>query len=122
MGRRPKIDGIETFNGPNKWLSNFSWSSLDFEGERYPSVEHAFQAAKLRTNEERRSWGFTRSDLTFGEANRLGCQVTLREDWREVREAVMAACLAAKFADPALRARLLATGNHELIDGHSGSP
>ncbi|CAK0790231.1 unnamed protein product [Prorocentrum cordatum] len=34
----------------------------------------------------------------------------------------MAACLAAKFEDPGLRARLLATGDRELVDGHRGSP
>eukprot|EP00927_Polykrikos_kofoidii_P031642 TRINITY_DN27181_c0_g1_i1.p1 TRINITY_DN27181_c0_g1~~TRINITY_DN27181_c0_g1_i1.p1 ORF type:complete len:670 (+),score=63.20 TRINITY_DN27181_c0_g1_i1:85-2010(+) len=118
----PKLDPIETFNGPHKWLSNFSWSTVDFEGERYPSVEHAFQAAKLKTNGERRSRGFTRADLTFGEAKRLGRQVPLRDDWREIREDVMYACLESKFADPVLRSKLLATGDRKLIDGHSGSP
>ena len=34
--------------------------------------------------------------------------MVLREDWREVREDVMRGCLRAKFADPALRAALLA--------------
>ena len=38
--------------GPYKFLSNFFWSQLDYEGLCYPSVEHAFQAAKLRRNEE----------------------------------------------------------------------
>lgn len=39
---------VERFSGPYKFLSNFFWSELNFEGLKYPSVEHAFQAAKLR--------------------------------------------------------------------------
>lgn len=115
-------EAITTFNGPHKFLSNFFWSQLVFEGLTYPSVEHAFQAAKLKNSSERKEWGFTDSNISFGAAKRLGRQVALREDWKDIREDVMSRCLAAKFADPALRAKLLATGNAELIDGHSGSP
>lgn len=113
---------IEAFSGRHKWLSNFSWSHLEFEGLLYASVEHAFQAAKLKTNDERRRWGFLDPALGFGEAKRLGRQVSLREDWKDIREDVMAACLRSKFADADLRAKLLGTGESELIDGHYGSP
>lgn len=115
-------DCVQTFNGPHKFLSNFFWSELEFEGARYPSVEHAFQAAKLTTNADRVAWGFTDDKLSFGAAKRLGRQVQLRADWREVREDVMAACLKSKFSSSDLRTKLLATGTRELIDGHSGSP
>eukprot|EP00439_Symbiodinium_sp_Y106_P015034 s4244_g2.t1 len=120
-GERFQDGAVERFQGPYKFLSNFFWSQLDYEGLCYPSVEHAFQAAKLRRNEERLAWGFTGS-VSFGEAKRLGRQVPLREDWKEIREEVMASCLSAKFSDPSLREKLLRTGNRELIDGHSGSP
>ncbi|OLP87949.1 Swarming motility protein YbiA [Symbiodinium microadriaticum] len=120
-GGRFEDGAVERFQGPYKFLSNFFWSQLDYEGLCYPSVEHAFQAAKLRRNEERLAWGFTGS-VSFGEAKRLGRQVPLREDWKEIREKVMASCLSAKFADPSLREKLLRTGERELIDGHSGSP
>lgn len=115
-------DAILTFNGAHKFLSNFFWSQLVFEGLTYPSVEHAFQAAKLKSSSERKEWGFTDSNVSFGAAKRLGRQVPLREDWKDIREDVMAQCLEAKFVDPALRTKLIATGNVELIDGHSGSP
>lgn len=118
----PRNGAINTFNGPYKFLSNFFWSELEFEGLRYSSVEHAFQAAKLRTNDERAEWGFTSTELSFGEAKRLGRQVSLRSDWKDIRENVMFACLEAKFANPALSRKLLNTGEKELIDGHSGSP
>mmetsp|Transcript_121252 Transcript_121252/g.220540 ORF Transcript_121252/g.220540 Transcript_121252/m.220540 type:complete len:650 (-) Transcript_121252:16-1965(-) len=115
-------DAVMSFNGQYKFLSNFSWSELEFEGLRYPSVEHAFQAAKVRTNSARRAHGFLDEGVTFGEAKRLGRRVPLRDDWKEIREDVMERCLLSKFSDPALRAKLVATGNRELIDGHSGSP
>lgn len=103
-------------------MSNFFWSELNFEGLKYPSVEHAFQAAKLRENQQRNSYGFTDSGLSFGDAKRLGRQVPLRDDWKEIREDVMARCLWAKFQDPQLQEKLLRTGESELVDGHSGSP
>ena len=106
----------------SRFLSNFFWSELNFEGLTYPSVEHAFQAAKLRENQQRNSYCFTDSGLSFGDAKRLGRQVPLRDDWKEIREDVMARCLWAKFQDPQLRAKLLGTGESELVDGHSGSP
>lgn len=113
---------VERFSGPYKFLSNFFWSELNFEGLKYPSVEHAFQAAKLRENQQRNSYGFTDSGLSFGDAKRLGRQVPLRDDWKDIREDVMARCLWAKFQDPQLREKLLRTGESELVDGHSGSP
>ncbi|CAE7278477.1 ybiA [Symbiodinium sp. CCMP2456] len=73
-GERFEDGAVERFQGPHKFLSNFFWSQLDYEGLCYPSVEHAFQAAKLRRNEERLAWGFTGS-ISFGEAKRLGRQV-----------------------------------------------
>ena len=58
-----------------KFLSNFYWSPVHFEGLVYPSVEHAFQAAKTETQRE----SFTDERLSFGEAKKRGRQVALRE-------------------------------------------
>jgi len=121
-GTSPRDGAINTFNGPHKFLSNFFWSEFDFEGLRYSSVEHAFQAAKLKTNDERAEWGFTSTELSFGAAKRLGRQVPLRNDWKDIRENVMFAFLEAKFTNPELSRKLLNTADKELIDGHSGSP
>lgn len=115
-------DCIESFSGPYKFLSNFFWSKLEFEGLIYPSVEHAFQAAKLKDNEARSNAGFTNQNLSFKDAKHLGRNVALRDDWKEIREAVMASCLRAKFSDATLETKLKGTGQRELIDGHWGSP
>lgn len=37
---------INTFNGDYRFLSNFYPAEVLFEGITWPSVEHAFQAAK----------------------------------------------------------------------------
>ena len=37
---------IDSFRGEYGFLSNFNKSRVEFEGMTYPSVEHAFQAAK----------------------------------------------------------------------------
>ncbi|CAE7592033.1 ybiA [Symbiodinium natans] len=84
LERIPRQGKVERFQGAYQFLSNFFWSPLNFEGLRYPSVEHAFQAAKLRENTQRLAWGFTES-ISFGQAKRLGRQVPLREDWKEIQ-------------------------------------
>lgn len=117
-----ETESIESFHGKNKFLSNFFWSRVKLDGLEYPSVEHAFQAAKLKSNEERIAQGFLNSKLSFGEAKRLGRQVLLRDDWKDIREDIMKTCLISKFADASLRTQLLATGQKQLIDGHWGSP
>ncbi len=37
---------ITSFSGKYRWLSNFFPVSICYDGITYPSVEHAFQAAK----------------------------------------------------------------------------
>jgi predicted NAD-dependent protein-ADP-ribosyltransferase YbiA (DUF1768 family) len=44
---------IDSFRGDHAFLSNFFESPIKFEGDVYPTVEHAFQAAKTFDAEER---------------------------------------------------------------------
>ena len=37
---------IDKFDGENKFLSNFHMSIVWYEGIPYPTIEHAYQAAK----------------------------------------------------------------------------
>ena len=43
---------IDSFGGEYSFLSNFHKCKVEFEGMTYPSVEHAFQAAKNPDPEE----------------------------------------------------------------------
>lgn len=79
----------------------------------YPTVEHAYQAAKTTDLTERRK---IRAAKSPGEAKRLGRKVQLRADWVEIKDTVMETLLRQKFAEPSLRKILLETGEVELIE------
>lgn len=107
---------IESFSGPYAWLSNFHASPVEYEGESYRTIEHAFQAAKTFDAAERRS---IRDAPTPGDAKRLGRSVCLRPDWEEVKHDIMLQLVRSKFSQAPLRDKLLATGNTELVEGNT---
>lgn len=87
-------------------------------GATYPSVEHAFQAAKSRDPDYRER---VRRATSPGAAKHFGKRVSreggLRPDWDEIRVEVMRGLVRQKFTRyPVLRARLLATGERELVE------
>lgn len=105
---------INDFHGEHEYLSNFYDARVTWEGLTYLNSEAAFQAAKVLTDEERLPFTF----LPPHKAKRLGRQVKLRPDWEQVKTQVMAEIVRAKFTqNPDLAARLLATGDAELIEG-----
>lgn len=105
---------INCFDGEFAFLSNFYESPCEFEGMVYPTVEHAFQAAKTLDQLERIEIAAAR---TPGQAKRMGRRVQLREDWEAVKTDVMRKCLQSKFKNPFLKDLLLATGDATLIEG-----
>lgn len=107
---------ITSFRGNYFFLSNFYPCFVEFEGLRYPSVEHAFQAAKTLNLNDRKSFQVIRA---ASEAKRVGRQVSLRPDWDEIRESVMLQCLRSKFSDEYLRKMLIATGDKILEEGNN---
>ena len=106
---------IDFFDGEYAFLSNFYNAFCIFEGKFYPTVEHAFQAAKSLDLAER-DW--IAAAGTPGLAKRLGRRVNLRPDWEKVKSDVMEECLRSKFADPILKQKLFATGDEELVEGN----
>lgn len=94
-------------------LSNFHVAPFKLDGKSWPTVEHFFQAAKSldECDQER-----IRLLATPGKAKAAGRKVLLRPDWERVKEGVMLRALKAKFSDPALRARLLETGEAVLVE------
>lgn len=111
------MDVIDRFRGEYWFLSNFYPCEIFYEGDVYPSVEHAYQAAKTEDSEERSK---IRNARTPGEAKRLGKSVTLREDWEERKLAVMSFLVWQKFVkNPYLCALLLDTGFTTLVEGNS---
>ncbi|MCU0496553.1 MAG: NADAR family protein [Anaerolineae bacterium] len=108
---------ITSFRDKYHFLSNFYHTPLTWEGDEYPTIEHAFQAAKTDHPEERRRLRETPSPLVV---KRLGRKVTLRSDWEQVKLDIMADLLRQKFTRyPDLRDLLLATGDLEIIEGNT---
>lgn len=106
---------IEAFTGQWRFLSNFWPCKVEFEGLVYPSVEHAYQAAKTVDPVERAQ---VRNAGSASIAKRLGRRVTQRPDWAETRVEIMHNLVKQKFSDPALLQLLLSTGDAELVEGN----
>lgn len=107
---------IERFRGEHRWLSNFAPAEIEFQGKLYPTTEHAYQAAKTVIETEREQ---VRCCQHPGQAKRLARKLTLREDWFDIRDEVMLHVTRLKYARPEYRARLLATGDAEIIEGNT---
>ena len=107
---------IERFDGEYAFLSNFWPSPIVLDRITYPTVEHAFQAAKADNRLERERIAAL---PTPGAAKRAGRKVALRPDWDRIKVEVMEDLVRRKFADPELAERLLATGAAELVEGNT---
>lgn len=108
---------IDAFCGEYRWLSNFERSYVMLDGLEFPTVEHAYQAAK---NPSKLYRAHLLSLRNPAEARQLGQTCKLREDWQDVKVAVMRDLLAQKFApETALAVELLNTGDHELVEGNT---
>lgn len=82
----------------------------------YPTIEHAFQAAKTLNIKERIRISKLGSPSA---AKKAGRNVKLRPDWEEIKLAVMYICLCAKFADEAWYRELKLTGEEEIVEWNS---
>lgn len=103
------------FRGEFAFLSNFYPSEITTLDERiWPTVEHAFQAAKTRNKTVQEA---IRSLPTPGEAKKAGRRVTLRPDWEQGKLGFMRHLVTLKFTqNEHLREALLATGETKLIE------
>lgn len=107
---------INDFHYPRvEFLSNFFPSPVNLDGVTYPTVEHAYQAAKTRNPYERDQ---IRCCTTPGQAKRMGRTVTLRPDWPQLRLVVMEDLLRQKFGDVVFKALLINTGDEPIIEGN----
>ncbi len=117
MTEPTKTDPIQKFDEEHAFLSNFHFATVHWEGKAYPTVEHAFQAAKTSDEEERRR---VRECSSPGQAKKLGKKVKLRSDWESVKIGIMEHLVREKFTKHAeLTAALLETGERELIEGNT---
>lgn len=112
-------EDIRRFTGKNSFLSNFYPCIVMYEGMEYPSVEHAFQAAKTTDMNIRAGFQIC---PTPGDAKHFGRRVPLRSDWESVKIDVMKDCVRDKFtrnlSDIDLKKKLLDTRDAYLEEGN----
>ncbi len=118
---------IAQFFGKDRYLSNFWYvpqkvtldGILDYnDGLWYPTVEHAYQAAKSTDYADRYALAVNINEPS--EAKRYGAtiQVQKRKDWQQVNLIIMHELLRQKFNQQPLKRQLIATGDQELVEGN----
>lgn len=118
------MNRINSFKEEHAFLSNFELCKVTLDGVDYPSVENAYQAAKLNipnnlilTNIIRTDNGF--DTCTAKQSKRLGRKVILRDDWDEIKDDIMYDLVKQKFSrNTKLKSMLMSTGDRELVEGN----
>ena len=112
------IEYIDSFSGKYKFLSNYYYVPIKYDGLTYPSTEHAFQASKTLDINERIYMSLMES---FSEVKRYGNKLPLRDDWETIKLNVMEEILRIKFLNTSneLKEKLLNTGEAILIEGNT---
>ncbi|MFW9871477.1 MAG: NADAR family protein [Candidatus Thorarchaeota archaeon] len=108
---------INFFKGEYEKFSNFYPVVIYYEGRNYPSVEHAYVAAKTKDEFFRK----TISELpakSAGKAKKLGRNIKLRSNWDMVKYSIMKRFLMQKFSYHDFGDLLLTTGNSYIEEGN----
>jgi len=108
---------IRSFSGKYCFLSNFAYGVkiVDEFGLEYPTVEHAYQAAKSDDIRIRSCFLYG----TPGQAKINGRRVEIRRDWDAVRINIMRDFLRQKFSQEPFKSKLLETGDFILVEGNT---
>ena len=104
------------FKEDYRWLSNFVPVEVEYEEMKYPSVEHAYQAAKSKDVTWRE---FCAMEESPGKVKRGSRRIEQRADWEQIRVEVMRNLLEQKFSQEPYKSLLLETGNTYLIEGNT---
>ena len=107
---------ITSFSGNHRFLSNFYPSTIVYKGVTFPTVEHAYQAAKSTDPNDLEMFSKMK---TPSMAKQQGRCVPIREDWDKIKTNIMTTLVLRKFWDNDLAQLLRATGTQELIEGNT---
>ena len=106
---------VSTFNGEHWFLSNFYPAEVNLSVMLFPTVEHAYQAAKTNSIAMRQHIATL---PTPGQAKRMGRKVRIRDDWERVKLLIMLNLLRQKFEDNILAIALKGTHPLALVEGN----
>lgn len=111
----PMAEPISHFRGEWRFLSNFYAAKVTMGRVEYPSVEHAYQAAKTDRKTDRNA---IYRCVTAGAAKAYGRRVNLRPDWESVKLGIMEDLLRQKFEIWDMRGGLVRSWPRQLIEGN----
>lgn len=106
---------ITKFEGRYSFLSNFYAAQTVYDGLRYPTSEHAYQAAKSLNDADKKA---ILQASTPDDCKKLGRHISIRPDWEEIKDEVMYQIVKSKFQNPGLATKLLKTGDEQLCEGN----
>lgn len=108
---------IQTFDGEYAFLSNFYPAPLVWDGMRWSTSEHAYQAAKTLDVQQRQA---IQALTNPAFAKRAGKTVSMRSNWNDIKVGIMREIVHAKFEQNiSLRQKLIATGDAVLEEGNT---
>jgi ribA/ribD-fused uncharacterized protein len=118
---------IDSFNGRWRFLSNFYPSVIEFQGIKYPTVEHYYVAMKIKTDQQLDGKNITLIDCREmisrmkdpAKVKQLGKVLKLRKDWDKIKLDTMLWGVREKFKDQDLRQLLIDTSEHEIVEGNN---
>jgi ribA/ribD-fused uncharacterized protein len=110
---------ISEFQGEHRWLSNHVLARIVYDGHEFPTVEHAYVYSKTLVKEEQDFFLSEMTEMSPGQAKRIGKSLTLRPDWDLVRLDIMRDMTTQKYNIPYYRTKLLETGDAEIVEGNT---
>lgn len=109
-------DKITAFRGEYRFLSNFWPAQVVLDCYPYPSVEHAYVAAKTLDPISRHEIRCVPSPAAV---KRFGRTLKLRSDWESIKLDVMQDLVRQKFKDPVLGLQLRSTWPMAIEEGNT---
>lgn len=105
---------ITSFKDKYAFLSNMQECTIIYGDMTFKSTEAFYQAMKTTDNNIRKEF----TQLDGYKAKRRGRELTIRNDWDSIKDAVMLYALFQKFRGPYFKELLLATGTEDLVEGN----
>lgn len=110
---------IEQFKDDYSFLSNFTWleTPIKENGIEYYTSEAYYMSQKTSLIEEKALLG---GRITGAQAKKIGRAVTLVPNFDSIKDDCMRKAIQYKFSDdnPNLKAKLIDTGDKELVEGN----
>lgn len=105
------LDKNKGFSGEYEFLSNFYPCQIVYNGITYPSVEHAYQAAKTKNIKDKKRIA---ACLQASTAKMIGREIKPKDNWDEIKFKIMLSLVAQKFyKHKHLREKLISTKDGE---------